>query len=322
VTQNYQYLPSTLVATAARPAVRRSPPRIRPARVMLHAFLIAMVAVWLFPLFWAIYSSLRPISDTIQHGYLSWPSSLGLTNYATVWTQAEIPYFYLNTLVIVVPGVIFTLLLASMVAFCCTQFSWRFNLIVLMLFTAGNLLPPQVIIVPLYWIYLHTPIAMLGSIDAGRFSFALFSDNTLLYDQYIGIILIHVVFQTGFATFVLSNYMKTITKEITESALVDGANVLRIWWSVILPLCRPALAAMATLLFTFMYNDFFWALILLKTGDKRPITSALNNLQGEFFVNNNLIAAGALLACIPPIVVYILLQRYFVAGLTLGSTKG
>jgi len=322
VTQNYQLLPSTMPAIFPARAAKPNRRRIRPARLGLHIFLGAMVVLWLFPLFWAVYSSLRPLSDTIQNGYVSWPSSLGFTNYATVWTQAEIPYYYLNTLVIVIPGVILTLLLASMVAFCCTQFSWKFNLIVLMLFTAGNLLPPQVIIVPLYWIYLHTPIAMLGSIDAGRFSFALFSDNNLLYDQYIGIILIHVVFQTGFATFVLSNYMKTITKEITESALVDGANVFRIWWSVILPLCRPALAAMATLLFTFMYNDFFWALILLKSGDKRPITSALNNLQGEFFVNNNLIAAGALLACIPPIVVYILLQRHFVAGLTLGSTKG
>src|SRR5260370_2222929 len=163
-----------------------------------------------------------------------------------------------------------------------------------MISPAGTLRPPQVIIIPLYWIYLNTPIAMLGSIDIGRFSFALFSDNNLLYDQYIGIILIHVVFQTGFATFVLSNYMKTITKEITESALVDGANILRIWWSVILPLCRPALAAMATLLFTLMYNDFFWALLLLKTGGKRPITSALNNLHRDFSVNNNLIAPGPL----------------------------
>ena len=162
----------------------------------------------------------------------------------------------------------------------------------------------------------------LGGTEFGKFSFALFSDNTLLYDQYLGIILIHVVFQTGFATFVLSNYMKTITREITESALVDGANVLRIWWSVVLPLCRPALAAMATLLFTFIYNDFFWALILLKTGDKRPITSALNNIQGEFFVNNNLIAAGALLAAIPPVLIFLALQKHFVAGLTLGSTKG
>ena len=298
-------------------------PRIRPWRVVLHAFLITMVALWVFPLFWGVYTSLRPISDTAIHGYLSLPiNGLSLVNYQAVWQEADLPFFYLNTLVVVVPAVVLTLLIASMVAFACTQFSWRFNLTVLMVFTAGNLLPPQVIIVPLYHIYLNTPVPMLSSIDIGPFSYAIFSDNNLLYDQYLGVTLIHVVFQAGFATFVLSNYMKTISKEITESAIVDGAHVLRIWWSIVLPLCRPALAAMATLLFTFMYNDFFWALLLMKSGDKRPITSALNNLQGEFFVNNNLIAAGALLAAVPPVLVFVFLQRQFVAGLTLGSTKG
>jgi multiple sugar transport system permease protein len=296
---------------AARPAPRRARGGIRPARLALHAFLIVMVALWLFPLLWAIYTALRPLSDTVKNGYFSIASSLSLGNFSSVWDQAQLPYYYFNTLIIVVPGVILTLLVSSMLAFALTQFSWRFNLIVLMLFTAGNLLPPQVIIIPLYWLYLNIPVP----IDW-------LSDNGLLYDQYIGIILIHVVFQTGFATFVLSNYMRTITKEITESALVDGAHVLRIWWSVILPLCRPALAAMATLLFTFMYNDFFWALILMKSGDKRPITSALNNLQGAFFTNYNLVAAGALLAAIPPIVVYIALQKHFVRGLALGATKG
>src|SRR5260370_16682155 len=108
-----------------------------------------------------------------------------------------------------------------------------------MISPAGTLRPPQVIIIPLYWIYLNTPIASLGSIDIGRFSFALFSDNNLLYDQYIGIILIHVVFQTGFATFLLSNYMKTITKEITEAALVDRTNILRLSSHLILPLSPP-----------------------------------------------------------------------------------
>ena len=323
MTENYQLLPVAILApTAPRVGVKRNRRRIRPARIVLHLFLMTMVVVWMFPLFWAVFESLRPVGETITNGFVSWPHTLNFNNYSNFWTQADLPYFYLNTFVIAVPGVILTLLIASMVAFCCTQFSWRFNLIVLMIFTAGNLLPAQVIIVPLYWIYLNTPLAMLGSIDVGRFSFAIFSDNGLVYDQYLGIILIHVVFQTGFATFVLSNYMKTITKEITESALVDGANIFRIWWSVILPLCRPALAAMATLLFTFIYNDFFWALILLKTGDKRPITSALNNLQGEFFVNNNLIAAGAILAAIPPILIFLALQKHFVAGLTLGSTKG
>lgn len=294
---------------AARPRPNRA--RVRPGRTVLHAFLIAMVALWLFPLLWAVYTALRPISDTVKNGYFSLAQTLNFSNFTTVWTAAQMPQYYWNTLVIVVPGVILTLLISSMLAFALTQFSWRFNLLVLMLFTAGNLLPAQVIIVPLYWLYLNIPVP----IDW-------LSDNGLLYDQYIGIILIHVVFQTGFATFVLSNYMRTITREITESALVDGANVLRIWWSVILPLCRPALAAMGTLLFTFMYNDFFWALVLMKSGDKRPITSALNNLQGAFFTNYNLVAAGALLAAIPPILIYIALQKHFVRGLTLGATKG
>jgi multiple sugar transport system permease protein len=91
---------------------------------------------------------------------------------------------------------------------------------------------------------------------------------------------------------------------------------------VILPLCTPALAALGTLEFTFIYNDFFWALLLITTGSKRPITSALNNLQGQFFTNYNILAAAALMVAIPTIIVYIVLQRQFLRGLTLGSTKG
>jgi multiple sugar transport system permease protein len=301
------------MATVAIPRTRAaSRSRLRPGRVLLQGFLIVVALIWLFPLAWAFYQALRPISDTTLHGYLSWPSQpLGLGNFISAWTNADIPRFYLNTLYVAVPGVVFTLLVSSMLAFAISQFSWKFNLPVLMIFTAGNLLPAQVIIIPLYWIYLNTPVPI-----------EFLSDNGLLYDQYVGIVLIHVIFQTGFATFVLSNYMKTITKDITESALVDGANVFRIWWSVILPLCRPALAAMATLLFTFIYNDFFWALMLMKSGDKRPIVSALNNLQGEFFTNYNLLAAGALLAAVPSLIVFIAFQRHFVRGLTLGATKG
>jgi len=297
---------------AVRPAVQAQARRGPAAgRVVLHGFLIAMCAVWLFPLVWAVYEAFRPVGDTVLHGYVSLPHQpLTFGNFVSAWVNADLPHYYLNTLAVAVPGVVLTLLVASMLAFAISQFSWKFNVLVLLIFTAGNLLPQQVIIIPLYWVYLNTPMPPL------------LSDNGLLYDQYIGVILIHVVFQTGFATFVLSNYMKTITREITESALVDGANILRIWWSVILPLCRPALAAMATLLFTFIYNDFFWALVLMETGAKRPIVSALNNLQGEYFINYDLLGAGALLAAVPSILVFVAFQRHFVRGLTLGATKG
>jgi multiple sugar transport system permease protein len=109
---------------------------------------------------------------------------------------------------------------------------------------------------------------------------------------------------------------------LTEAALVDGASVLRIWGAIIMPLCRPALAALAVLEFTFIYNDFFWALVLMKTGDKRPITSALNNLQGAFFTDNNQLAAASFLVALPTIIIYLVLSKQFVSGLTLGSTKG
>ncbi|MFI5225091.1 MAG: carbohydrate ABC transporter permease [Candidatus Limnocylindrales bacterium] len=294
----------------AATVVGSSPRRSRSRRLALHAFLMTMALIWLFPLAWAVYTSFRPFAETFANGYISLPAVLNFDNYVNAWNLMDLPLYFTNTMIIVIPGVILTLWFASMVAFGVTLFKWRFNLFFLLLFTAGNLLPPQVIIVPLYHLYLILPIP--------RF----ISDNGLLYDQYIGIILIHVVFQTGFCTFVLANYMRTLPRELVEASLVDGASVFRIYRSVILPLCRPALAALATLQFTFLYNDFFWALLLMKSGDRRPITSALNNLQGQFFTNNNMAAAGALIVAIPTIVVFLVLQRQFVRGLTLGSTKG
>ena len=209
-----------------------------------------------------------------------------------------------------VPAVIVTLFVSSMLGFVFSRFSFKLNILLLMLFTAGNLLPPQVIIVPLTKLYLFLPLPKL------------ISDNGVWYDQYFGLIAINIIFQTGFCTFVLSNYMKTLSKELVEAALVDGASVWTIYRKVILPLCRPALAALAVLEFTFIYNDFFWALFLMKSGSKRPVTSGLNDLQGAFFTDNNQLAAAALLVAIPTIVVYLVLSKQFVRGLTLGSAKG
>ena len=102
---------------------------------------------------------------------------------------------------------------------------------------------------------------------------------------------------------------------------MDGAGVLRQFFGIVLPLCRPALAALAVLEFTFIYNDFLWAIVLMKSGNKMPITSALNSLQGIYFSNNNLIAAAAVLVAIPSIIVFALLQKQFISGLTLGASK-
>ena len=301
----------TASARVAAPALVTPRRRLPPRRLALYGFLSAMAILWLFPLVWGIYTALRPFGDTQARGYISVAGTISFDNFVDAWNQGEFALHYASTLIVTIPAVVITLVVASMVAFAVSTFSWRFNLLILLIFTAGNLLPAQVIIVPLFKLY-----------NAIRGIPQPFSDNGLLYDQYTGLILINVVFQTGFCVFVLSNYMKTLSRELTEAALVDGASVLRIWGAVIMPLCRPALAALATLEFTFIYNDFFWALMLMKTGDRRPITSALNNLQGQFFTDTNLLAAGALLAAIPTILVFLALQRQFISGLSLGATKG
>jgi multiple sugar transport system permease protein len=289
---------------------------LRWRRAALHGFLLAISVVWLFPVAWALYTSLRPYEDTAARGYVSLPGTLSLDNFVQAWNQAELVRYFLNTLVIVVPAVVLVLFLGSMMAFAVSRYSWKFNLSLLMLFTALNLLPPQVVITPLFRMYLNIALPE----DVGITGFP--SDNGLIYDQYAGIVLIHVAFQLGFVTFVLSNYMKTLPVELNEAALVDGASVWRTFRSIILPLTRPALAALATLQVTWIYNDFFWALMLMRTGSKFPVTSALNNLKGQFFTDNNLVAAGALLVAIPTLIVFFALQKQFISGLTLGSTKG
>jgi multiple sugar transport system permease protein len=291
---------------------KRNTARRRLQRAGLHFLLIGLAFIFAWPMLYAIYTSLRPYGEIVANpnGFFSTPASLNLDNYITFWNSADYPHFFLNTMVITIPAVLLALWVASMLAFAISRFNWRFNILVLMIFTAGNLLPPQVIIVPLYRLYNLIPVP------------ALLSDNGRLYDQALGLILIHATFQAGFCTFVLSNYMKTLSKELVEAAMVDGAGVFTIYRKIILPLCRPALAALGTLLFVWIYNDFFWSIMLFKSGDKRPITAALNNLSGTFFTDPTLVAAGSIMAAIPTVILYLLLQRYFVSGLTLGSTKG
>ena len=300
----------TAASVAAGARARARARRLAMPRSALHGFLVGAAVLWLAPVGWALFTSFRPYSDTAEHGYVSVPHTLSLVNYRHAWTQGQIPQHFWNSMIITLPAIAIILLFAASIGFVVSRFSFWFNVPLLIFFMAANLLPQQVIITPLYELYLriHLPTWISGS--------------GLMYDSYFGLIIVNVAFQTGFCTFVLSNYMKTIPSSLGEAARVDGAGVARQFFGIILPLCKPALAALATLEFTWIYNDFLWAVVLMSSGDKRPITSSLTNLQGVYFTDNNLISAAAILVALPTILVYALLQRQFISGLTLGANKG
>jgi multiple sugar transport system permease protein len=285
-------------------------PRVRPWRVLLYVFIALTALVWIVPIAGAIFSSFRPFAETVRDGFFSRPHSLTLDNYRNAWNQGDIPRKYWNTVLILAPALVITLFFSSMVAFVCSRFSWRFNIALLSLFTAGNLLPQQIIIQPMFQFY--------NRIELPTF----LSNSGKLNGSTWGLILIHIAFQSGFCTFVLSNYMKLLPKSLNEAARVDGAGVWKQYWQIIMPLTLPALAALATLEFTWIYNDFFWAVVLEQQGADRPITSSLANLGGEFFTDDNLIAAASMYVALPTLIVYFAIQRYFIAGLTIGADKG
>jgi multiple sugar transport system permease protein len=299
---------TTTPQTRPRVAATQRPKR-GPGRIVLQVFLILVSLAWLFPLLYAVLNSFRDYAYTAANGYVSF-GGFTLQNYVNAWQQADFAHTLVNSAKITIPAVVLTLFLSSCIAFVVARFSFRFNLALLGLFTAANLLPPQALLIPVYRMFRAVEVPFW------------LSDSGTLLDSYYGLIAVNVAFQTGFCAFVLSNYMKTLPRELYESAVVDGAGVLRQFFQLTLPLCRPPLAALATLQVTWIYNEFFWATVLLQSGDKYPVTSSLNNLRGQFFTDNNLVAAGSVLVALPTLIVFFVLQKQFVAGLTLGATKG
>jgi multiple sugar transport system permease protein len=278
-------------------------------RWFLPLVLTLISLIWLFPLLLALVNSFRDYAYTAKNGYVSW-GGFTLDNYTNAWAAGDFGLHFMNSLIITVPAVILTLFLSCCVAFVVARFSYKFNLALLGFFLAANLLPPQALLIPVYRMFRAIPVPLWVS------------DSGTLLNSLLGLILVNMAFQIGFCAFVLSNYMKALPRELYESAVIDGASVTRQFFQITLPLCRPAIAALAVLQTTWIYNEFFWATVLLQQGDKFPVTSSINNLRGQFFTDNNLVAAGSVIIAIPTLVIFFVLQRHFVAGLTLGATKG
>ena len=299
-------------STTTVPSVYAPKVKSRVPRAVLQTFLITMAVAWLVPLVGAVLSAFRNEQDLRDNGVISIPKTLTLKNFSDAFAQGKMGRKFFNTFFILIPSLMLILLFSSLVGFACTRFSGRFNVLFLVIFTAGNLMPQQVIFQPVFQIFKRIPWPdILSDTNTGN-----------LLGSKIGVIIIHVAFQTGFCTFVISNYMRTLPKELTEAALVDGASVPTQFWKIILPLCRPALAALGTLEFTWLYNDFFWGSVMLQKGAEKPITSSIAQLSGAFSTQDSLVAAASVIIAIPTITVYLLLQKQFIGGLTLGANKG
>jgi multiple sugar transport system permease protein len=289
--------------TKAQPRAERmegkSEARERFDTAAKYIVLTLFTLTWLVPIFASLLTSFRSMDDITLRGFWSIPQHITLDKFTEAWKAAHVRQYLLNSFIITIPSLIGMLFLSSLSAYSLARFKFKGNLWFYFMYVAGTMLPFQILLLPVFRL-----------------------TNTLrLYDTYGALILIHTAFQLGFCTFVLRNFMRTVPGEILDASRVDGCGEFRIYWQIMLPLSLPALAALATLEFTWVFNDFLWALILIQSDSLRPVTAGLATLRGQYVTDWPLITAGALLATLPTVIVFVFLQRYFIQGLTLGSGK-
>ena len=270
-----------------------------PARIGYQVALPIALVLWLLPLLGVALTSLRPAADLAAGNYFGWPSAIAFSNYADVFNNSPIGRYILNSFKVTIPTVIGTVAIATMTGFALGVYKFRANILIFFMFVAGNFVPFQILMVPVRDMTV----------------------NMGLYNTTTGLVLFHVAFQAGFCTLFMRNFIRALPRELIEAARVEGVAEWRIYWYIVLPLMRPAIAALSVLVFTFIWNDYFWATVLTTSASTQPVTAGLYSLNGQWIAAWHLVSAGSIVAAMPPVIMFFLMQRHFIAGLTLGAVK-
>jgi len=271
------------------------------AQFAYKAALPVALFVWLLPLLAIFLTSIRPAFDIATGNMFGVPSEFVMfENYGQVLAQPNALRYMLNTLIITIPTVILSVSLACLTGYALAVYRFRWALPLFFVFVAGNFVPFQILMLPV--VDLSVRLEMMNTIP--------------------GLVIFHAAFQTGFCTLFMRNFIKALPFELIEAARIEGVDEFKIFWHLVLPLVKPAIAALSVLIFTFIWNDFFWATVMLQDDANLPITVGVRTLNGEFVQQWQLISAASLLAALPPVIMFFAMQKHFIAGLTLGATKG
>ncbi len=274
--------------------------RSHASQFSYQVFLPIALILWLLPLIAVMIFSIKPDGDFVKGNFWGLPSSFEFfNNYGRVFFASDMPQYLLNSVFITVPTVIGAVALSSMTGFALGVYKFRGNLLIFFMFIAGNFVPFQILMVPVRDLTV----------------------NLNLYDTKLGLILFHIAFQTGFCTLFMRNFIRALPYSLIEAARVEGVAEWKIFVYVVLPLMKPAIAALSVLIFTFIWNDYFWAIVLTQGPDAQPVTAGITAFNSQYRAAYHMMSAGSIVAAIPPVFMFFLMQKHFIAGLTLGAVK-
>ncbi len=285
--------------------------RARPLHrsFVVHGFILAILVIYAAPIIGVALTSLMTNSEIAARGVWHIPENASLDNFFDVWNNTATPRYLLNSFLVTIPATFFSILGGVLLGYVFSQFKFPAAELLFLVVIAGMFFPPQAMLIPLFRLF-NSPIEIFG-----------FQILPALFDTVYPMIIIHMSLGLAITTLLLRNFMNALPSSLREAAIVDGAGEWSVLGRVIVPLLLPALAVLATLQFTWIWNDFLWPLVLTRSEEAKTIMAGINALKGQYNVAWANQAAMAVIASIPTIVIFIVFQRYFISGLTMGSVK-
>ncbi|WGF87524.1 carbohydrate ABC transporter permease [Marinivivus vitaminiproducens] len=275
--------------------------RTRRAEItLLYVSLAVMAIIWVLPFVSVVLSSLRSQGDLISRGVFAWPNAIRWDNFVRAWETGDFSIYFRNSLLLILIKVPLGVFLAALAAYPLAKMTFRFSVAIFVFFLLGLAVPVQVTLQPL--------LVMMKQLGLANSVFALIPP--------------YIAFGLPFQIFVLRGFFRLIPSELLEAARIDGASEFGVFWRIMLPLSLPALATVFILDTLATWNEFLIALVLVSAQESRTVPIGLLQFQGEFSSQYTLLMAGIVISILPVLTIFILLQRYFISGLTSGAIKG
>ncbi|KRA25215.1 hypothetical protein ASD65_12865 [Microbacterium sp. Root61] len=279
---------------------RRIGPRALTQRVLLYALLIVVAVVPLFPLYWLVISAFKTPAEFVTIPPTWFPAAPTLDPMVSALTEVPFLQSMLNSIIIAGASTLSVLVTSVLAGYVFAKYNFRGKDLMFWGIVATMFLPPIVTLVPLYYL-----VSSMG-----------------LSDTYIGVLLPWLA--NAFGIFLMRQFIMEVPDELIEAARLDGASEFRIVWQFVVPLIKPAVVTLAVFMFVFSWNNFIWPLTILRTEAMYPVVLTLNRLMSYTmsFEYQNVVIAGALIASLPTLIVFLVSQRVFVQGIASSGVKG
>ncbi|WP_240941016.1 carbohydrate ABC transporter permease [Paenibacillus sp. HB172176] len=274
--------------------------RVSIPQLIIYIILAALLITQLYPLLWLLFYSFKTNEEILSGNFFALPAHWQWHNYSSAVDGGHYWKYLSNSLIVTSITMAGIILLSSLTAFAITRFRWKYGQLVLLVFLLGMMIPMQGTLLPLMIIF----------------------KNIHILNTHLSLILPYIAFQTPIAVFILSGFMKTIPAEIEESAIMDGANVFRIFWNIILPVSVPPIVTVCILTFINIWNEYILAATFISSTNLKTLPFGVYSFVSQYSVNYGSIGAFLVLGALPVILVYFLLAGKITKGMVAGAVKG